>query len=100
MRASGIFNVKLDAPSDRWHAYIIETIDHMASLSRRGFAFNLLTAYADEDRKRPDLYYGDPGFFFDHCARRYARLGTALLQDYGLFEFTMIVRFSEKGSAR
>jgi SAM-dependent methyltransferase len=90
--ASGVFNVKQAATSERWLAYVLETIDELARLGRRGFAFNLLTAYSDDDRKRPDLFYGDPLFFFDHCARRFARLGTALLQDYGLFEFTVIVR--------
>jgi len=40
---------------------------------------------------RPHLYYGDPCFFFDHCKRRYSRQ-VALLHDYGLYEFTIIVR--------
>lgn len=96
--ASGIFNVKLDAPDERWRAYVLNTIDHMAALSRHGFAFNLLTSYSDDDHKRPDLYYGEPAFFFDHCARRFERLGTALLQDYGLFEFTIVVRLFDQRS--
>jgi hypothetical protein len=40
---------------------------------------------------RPDLYYGDPAFFFDHCKTHYAR-DVALLHDYGLYEFTLLVR--------
>ena len=47
--------------------------------------------YADAERKRPDLYYADPLALFDHCKRRYSR-EVALLHDYGLYEFTMIVR--------
>ena len=27
----------------------------------------MLTSYSDADKMRPDLYYGDPAFFFDHC---------------------------------
>ena len=40
---------------------------------------------------RADLFYGDPTFFFDHCKRKYSR-NVALLHDYDLYEFTIIVR--------
>jgi SAM-dependent methyltransferase len=89
--ASGIFNVRLDVPADTWTEYVLETVDRLAALSRRGFAFNMLTSYSDKDRLRDDLYYGDPAFYFDHCKRRYAR-NVALLHDYGLYEFTLLVR--------
>ena len=55
------------------------------------FAFNLLTAYSSPGLQRPDLYYADACFFFDHCMKRYSR-HVALLHDYGLFEFTVLVR--------
>lgn len=89
--ASGIFNVRLSADDGRWLSYILETLAHLDSLGNRGFAFNMLTSYSDADRMRPDLYYGDPCFFFDLCKRRFSR-DVALLHDYGLYEFTMIVR--------
>jgi SAM-dependent methyltransferase len=89
--ASGIFNVKLDTPEETWRAYVLETIGRIAQVSTRGFAFNVLTSYSDADRMRPDLYYADPSFLFDHCKRRYSR-NVALLHDYGLYEFTVIVR--------
>lgn len=92
--ASGIFNVRLDVPEEGWREYVLETIESIAGLSKRGFAFNMLTSYSDADRMRPDLYYGDPAFFFDHVKRRYAR-NVALLHDYGLYEFTIIVRLDE-----
>ena len=92
--ASGIFNVRLDVPDDGWRAYIEATLETLASLSLRGFAFNMLTSYSDADKMRPDLYYGDPGRFFDLCKRHYSR-NVALLHDYGLYEFTIIVRFGE-----
>ena len=41
---------------------------------------------------RPDLHYAEPSHLFDHCARLYSR-NVAVLQDYGLYEFTVIVRF-------
>lgn len=89
--ASGIFNTKLDISNDEWHAYMIATIKQLADLSTEGFAFNALSLDSDPECRRPDLYYADPLFFFDHCRRYYSR-SIALLQDYGLYEFTMIVR--------
>ena len=92
--ASGIFNVKLDVPVDDWREYVLGTLETIARLSDKGFAFNMLTSYSDADRMRNDLYYGDPRFFFDLCKREYSR-HVALLHDYGLYEFTMIVRLGE-----
>jgi hypothetical protein len=92
--ASGIFNVKLDVPTDEWRGYVIETLGTIARLSAKGFAFNALTSYSDTDKMREELYYGDPRFFFDHCKREYSR-DVALLHDYGLYEFTTIIRLSE-----
>ena len=89
--ASGILNVKLFVPREEWHNYVLATIDELHRYSKRGFGFNLLTSYSDADRMREELYYGDPGFFFDLCKRRYGR-NVALLHDYDLYEFTMLVR--------
>jgi SAM-dependent methyltransferase len=89
--ASGIFNLKLDTSAEEWTPYVLETIRMMSDLSRRGFAFNMLTSYSDPDRCRSDLYYGDSLFFFDVCKKNYAR-NVALLHDYGLWEWTMLVR--------
>jgi SAM-dependent methyltransferase len=88
---SGIFNVRLETKADTWRDYVLATIDRLNALSVAGFAFNMLTSYSDADRMRSDLYYGDPSFFFDHCKRTYAR-NVALLHDYGLYEFTVLVR--------
>lgn len=90
--ASGLFNVKLGAEPQPWQAYVLATLERFAALAIRGFAFNVLTSYSDPERMRPDLYYADPCFFFDHCKRRYSR-NVALLHDYGLYEFTLLVRF-------
>jgi SAM-dependent methyltransferase len=89
--ASGVFNVKLDADDGAWKDYVLATLDRLAELSGRGFAFNMLTSYSDPDRKRADLYYADPESVFAHCKEQYSR-HVALLHDYGLWEFTVIVR--------
>ncbi|MGZ5179189.1 MAG: class I SAM-dependent methyltransferase [Ramlibacter sp.] len=89
--ASGIFNVRLDATDEAWWPVITSTLDAMHETSERGFAFNCLTSYSDREYMRPYLFYADPGRVFDHCKRRYSRQ-VALLHDYGLYEFTVIVR--------
>ena len=89
--ASGIFNVRLNTPVGDWKAYVLETVGRLASFGQRGFAFNCLTSYSDAERMRPDLFYADPCELFDYCKRRFSR-NVALLHDYGLYEFTLLVR--------
>lgn len=89
--ASGVFNVKLDTPEAEWAEYVILSLATLDRLGQSGFAFNMLTSYSDPERMRPDLYYGDPCRFFDHCKRNFSKQ-VALLHDYGLHEFTILVR--------
>lgn len=91
--ASGIFNVRLGRTDIEWIKYVEDTLDTLDRTSRRGFAFNCLTSYSDTDKKRDYLYYADPCLLFDICKRRYSRQ-VALLHDYGLYEFTILVRKS------
>jgi SAM-dependent methyltransferase len=89
--ASGIFNVRLETSDADWLSHMLATLDTMHAYSLRGFAFNALTLYSDADRMRNYLYYADPLRVFDHCKRHYSR-NVALLHDYGLYEFTILVR--------
>jgi SAM-dependent methyltransferase len=89
--ASGILNVKQTTPDEIWHEYILETLEQMSRMSTRGFAFNLLTSSSDPDRRRPDLHYAVPCRMFEACQRRFTR-HVSLLHDYGLWEFTILVR--------
>lgn len=89
--ASGIFSVKMDVETTAWEAYIEDTIRAMSRLARTAFAFNLLTAYSDPERMRPDLFYADPHRYFDYVRTHFSR-NVALLHDYGLYEFTLHVR--------
>lgn len=68
--------------------YVHATLDQLDTLSLRGFAFNVLTSRVDF--RRPDLYYADPAEYAAFCEMRYAGRVT-VLQDYGLYEFTLIV---------
>lgn len=89
--ASGIFNVRLKSTDAEWHDYLQSTLDVLDRTSRLGFSFNCLTSYSDEDKKRDYLHYADPCQLFDLCKRRYSRQ-VALLHDYGLYEFTILVK--------
>jgi SAM-dependent methyltransferase len=89
--SSGIFNVRLRTPLRAWEAYVLGILRGMNRLSRKGFSFNCLTKYSDKGKMRPDLYYADPLFLFDHCKKKFSR-NVALLHDYGLYEFTILVR--------
>ena len=91
--ASGIFNVCLDRSVDEWRTYIEATLDLLYKTSRIGFAFNCLTSYSDTDKMRSYLYYADPCVLFDLCKRRYSH-NVSLLHDYGLYEFTILVKKS------
>lgn len=91
--AGAIFNIKMDASCDAWRDFTTRTLQTMNGLCSKGFSFNMLTKYSDPERmaQRPDLYYGDPLFYFDYCKRNFAR-NVALLHDYGLYDFTILVR--------
>jgi SAM-dependent methyltransferase len=89
--ASGIFNVRAGTDAEAWRRYTLETIADMGALSRRGLGFNMLTSYSDAERMAARLFYADPAVYFDWCKRNLSR-HVALLHDYGLYEFTLLVR--------
>lgn len=87
--ASGIFNVRHTVDVRTWTEHVWRTLDHMHEVSRKGFAFNCLTAFSSSGRMRPHLFYGDPGEFLNRCLERYGRSIT-LLHGAGLYEFTLL----------
>jgi len=89
--ASGIFNVRLDRTDADWKRYCFDVIEMMNATSARGFSFNCLTSFSDLHKRRDYLYYANPGEFFDYCKLNFSR-NVALLHDYDLYEFTILVR--------
>lgn len=90
--ASGIFNVMPEGTTRAaWENYILQTLDELDQLSVKGFSFNMLTSYSDAAFMKDYLFYADPAFYFDHCKRNYSKT-VALLHDYPLWEFSIIVR--------
>ena len=91
--AGAIFNIKMKVPYTEWQDFTLRTLRNMDTLCSKGFSFNMLTKYSDADRmaERPDLFFGDPLLFFDFCKRNFSR-NVALLHDYGLYDFTILIR--------
>jgi len=89
--ASGIFNVKQNSSQEEWFEYVKETLHRINHISLKGFSFNMLTSYSDTDRKKEYLYYPDPCEIFSFCKREFSK-EVALLHDYNLYEFTILVR--------
>jgi SAM-dependent methyltransferase len=89
--ASGIFNFRGGQSFEDWTNYVISILEHFNFLSRRGFASNFLTKYSDADKMRADLYYADPLYLFDYCKQNFSK-NVALLHDYHLYDFTILVR--------
>lgn len=89
--ASGTFNMKVSVNYDNWTKIVLEGLHQMNDHSRKGFSCNFLTKYSDVEKMRDDLYYADPLFIFDYCKKNFSR-NVALLHDYELYDFTIIVR--------
>jgi SAM-dependent methyltransferase len=89
--ANGIFNMKLDAEESAWIDYVKSSLCALNNYSSRGFSFNALTSYSDKDKMKPELFYANPGEFFDFCKKNFSQ-NVALLHDYGHWEFTILVR--------
>ena len=89
--ASGVLNVRLHHNDEEWRRYFDDTLDLLDKWSSKGFAFNCLTSWSDKDKMRDYLFYANPGEVFDYCKKKYSK-NVALLHDYDLYEFTILVR--------
>ena len=89
--ASGIFNVRLDHSDEAWNKHIEDALNVLDTFSSKAFAFNCLTSYSDPEKMRDYLYYPNPEHMFALCKNKFSR-NVALLHDYDLYEFTILVR--------
>lgn len=87
--ACGVFNTRLKASAGEWLDYVKSVVRDLDAHSTRGFAFNSLTTYVEwtEDH----LFYADPVEFFRFCKEEISPR-VALLHDYPLWEWTILVR--------
>lgn len=89
--ASGIFNVKLENSEEEWQKYILKTLTEINQIATKGFSFNILTKYSDQNYMKDSLHYADPLFLFDYCKQHFSKY-VCLKHDYPLYEFSIIVR--------
>jgi SAM-dependent methyltransferase len=89
--ASGIFNVQQDQPHAVWEAFVAATLDELHRTSRRGFSVNFMKTPPRGATARAGVYAAEPERWTSHCTDALGAR-TQIIQDYGLREFTLIVR--------
>lgn len=89
--ASGIFNVKLGAPVGLWESFISKALRDMHATSHKGFAVNFKAAQASACALPPGLYVTRAETWVRHCEQQFGS-SVELVADYGLDEFTLLIR--------
>ena len=89
--ASGVFNVRGEVSDEDWNQHILESIILLNQKATAGFSFNCLSTYSDLEFRKQYLFYSNPLELFDFCKRNISG-NVALLHDYGMYEFTILVR--------
>ena len=87
--SSGIFNVRLGHPVGAWETYVRSILSDMHVCSRIGFAANFMLPL-DAEPMETELYRSEPRRWVDFCGQFGGDV--ELLGDYGLREFTLLVR--------
>jgi SAM-dependent methyltransferase len=88
--ASGIFNVEQDQPRPEWEKFIAASLDNLYQTSRRGFSVNFMKQPTGASG-RQGVYYTDTAHWARYCASKFGA-AAEVHEDYGLREFTLIVR--------
>jgi len=87
---SGTFNLKLDADEGAWLDYVHASLVLLWETTKKALAFNML----DRRQLDPDmqgLYYADHADMVTYC-RGALSPDVEIIEDYGLPDFTVIVR--------
>jgi SAM-dependent methyltransferase len=87
--ASGIFNIKLDWPTEAWEDYVESILRDLRANSRLGVSVNFMQSL--DGASDPRLYRTDPGRWIGFL-RDELGCPTDLITDYGLDEFTLLAR--------
>ena len=90
--ASGILNVRRGADPESWLGYLDDTIALLAANSRLASASTSCPCHRILTSIGP-TFFCNPVAMLALCLGRYGH-HVALLQDYGLWEFTLLVRHS------
>lgn len=88
--ASGVFNVRLGHPVADWETYIASVLRDLRAHSRIGFAVNFMLPHDDRPAE-DELYRSRPRRWVVFC-RKELGCSVRVLKDYGLREFTLLIR--------
>lgn len=88
---SGTLHIKLKISESKWKNHVLKTLNHLNQITDKGFSFNLLTSYSDEEYKKDRLYYASPEYIFSYCKQNFSK-DVLLDHSYGLYEFTVFVK--------
>jgi hypothetical protein len=91
--AVGIFNTRFAATDEEWGAFMKSVARDLYEHSTRGCAMTSLTDVVDF--RLPDHYYADPMEMFAYC-REQISPRVALLHDYPLFDWTILIRRADE----
>lgn len=89
--ASGLFNVHLGYTGEVWIDFIKEVLGELHRASRIGFAVNFILPPAPGLEPLTGLYRTPPEPWVDYCRQAFGA-DVTVLRDYGLREFTLLVR--------
>lgn len=87
---SGIFNVILDNDPKQWSDFIYDLLNKCVGHATTGVYSNFLTCFNDLDKRKPQLYYAEPGDLFAKFSK-ISGLAVDIIHDYPLFEFSMFL---------
>lgn len=88
---SGTFGLRMETPPEVWRRYVQETLLQLAQKSRRGLAFNLLSA--EDPAPKETLYYANPEDFRAFCHDKLSPKVTLIDGAFRSLDFTIHVRF-------
>jgi SAM-dependent methyltransferase len=89
--ASGLFNVRLRHTDEVWTGFIKDVLAELHRASRIGFAVNFILPPAPGLVPLTGLYRTAPEPWASYCRQTF-RAEVAVVRDYGLREFTLLVR--------
>lgn len=88
--ASGVFNLIFATPQE-WMAHVKNEMRSMFDSCKKMFACNFLTSYSDAENQIHTLFYPQPEDIFTFAAQELSSK-LVLVHDYGLYDFTLIVK--------
>jgi len=93
--ASGVFNVQLGFSEMLWKRFVSDTLDELHRASTIGFAVNFVSPpRPDVTEPLQGLYRTRPEPWIAHCRHQFDA-DVTLIENYGLREFTLLVRKPE-----